>query len=231
MRESLVLALLAGCASQGLTSPDDGGADMPVSGDMSTSRVDLAGATCSDIASAEQAYIDAHKSCVRDSDCAQTTTPCGLPGTCGTWLAVSAVAGLATFDNAWTAMGCMGPCPPCAFPPPAYCASGTCAPLPFSNRPIGSPCGSDSECISNGSLPGVCLQDPTFPNGDCVVDCGTNNACPSGTLCRPNMAFPAHTLECFPACGGDPDCRTGYKCCPSWVPTSPGMVCYPGPCP
>ena len=222
------MLLVAGCGSDGLTSSDDmaSGADMIV-------RVDLAGATCNDIDQAEQTYLDRHRNCVRDSDCAEVTTPCGTPYACGISLEASAVGGLATFDNAWAAMGCSGPCPPCKISATVFCDNGTCSFLPLNSRPIGAPCGSDTECVGNGSLPGVCLQAPTFPAGECSADCGTNGACPSGALCRPNLAFPNHELECFPACGGDSDCRQaeGYKCCPSWVSSSPGMVCYPGPCP
>jgi hypothetical protein len=220
--------LLLACNSSSLIVPSDGGAASA----SDLGPPDLAGATCAQIATATQSWIDGHLACTRASDCAVTNTNCGQPGQCGAYLQASALPGLMSIDDAWKNGGCTGPCPPCAFPAPATCDRGKCVPLGFSDRPVGSPCGGDSECHTEGQYAGQCLLTPSFTNGDCVLPCAHGFGCPLPNMeCRP---LPNGAFDCFAACTSDSDCRTGdgYRCCPDWGGAgSPGSVCYPSPCP
>lgn len=233
MRCALIL-LLWGCSHQPLTvSSDGGGGDLAAADLAGGGAPDLAGASCAAIADSVQSWIDGHKSCTRASDCTETNTDCGLPGQCGAYLQVSALSGLMSIEDSWTAAGCTGPCPPCAFPAPATCTNGQCAALGFSDRPVGSPCMTDSQCHTEGLYAGQCLTAAPFTNGDCVLPCAHGNGCPlAGMACRP---YANNTqMACFQSCSSDADCRTadGYRCCPTWVTTGTGEnVCYPGPCP
>lgn len=76
------------------------------------------------------AYIDAHRRCASDADCAIEATGCGMPMPCGAPIQTSAVAGLrAKSDAAYSAClkaGVPMACPTCPAPPRARCGSGYC---------------------------------------------------------------------------------------------------------
>ncbi len=257
------VVLVVGCSQSALSALGDGGSNdlaLAASNDLATGALpdltasvppdlaggalpdlargalpDLAGASCATISTAVQDYLNSNAGCRTTSDCAVTNTNCGLPGQCGAYVTQSALAGLMSLDQDWTGKGCTGACPPCAAPAPATCSNGQCTSLGFSDRPVGSPCGGDSECHTEGQYTGQCLLSAPFTNGDCVLPCAHGYGCPlSGMLCRPAPGMTAPGF-CYETCTTDGDCRTGdgYRCCPQWSASvgMPGGVCYPSPCP
>jgi hypothetical protein len=201
--------------------------------DLSTSAPDLAGLTCPMLQADVQTYLDTHLSCQSDLDCAIHTTPCGLPGICGTYLLADAVPGLQALEDQWNALACTGPCPRCRKPAPAVCLKGKCAAMP-ADRPVGTPCDYDTDCHTEGQYAGTCMQPAEFPGGYCALPCSVGFTCPlAGMTCR-NQPPSTTPWQCFKDCSTDGDCRLaeGYKCCPPWGPNQSAQhVCYPGPCP
>ena len=217
--------------------PVDGAAARDLAADLTAAR-DLAGESCAGIIAEVQRYLDAHAACQLDVECAVAFTRCGLPGTCGAYLARAAVAGLTPFDNAWDAARCIGPCPPCRFPDEAGCIGGRCQALGVTDRPVGASCSSAAACHSEGQYAALCLTagQPPFPEGYCALACAHGNGCPlPGELCRTVRAGGASVSACFRQCSSDDECRVreGYRCCAPRPgdPGGPGNVCLPGPCP
>lgn len=77
-------------------------------------------------------FIDAHKACKADADCAVTNTGCGMPGHCGVGVQAKAVGELQNKSRAAVAAcqkaGVPLPCATCTALPPARCAGGFCRP-------------------------------------------------------------------------------------------------------
>lgn len=68
--------------------------------------------------------------------------------------------------------------------------------------PIGSRCGSNSDC---GTKPYNCVT-AGHPGGYCQKDCSTDGDCPTDAICISG--------ECRRKCGSTSDCRSseGYQC-------------------
>ncbi len=77
-------------------------------------------------------FIDAHRTCKTDGECAVTNTGCGMPGHCGVGVQAKAVGELQTKSRAAVAAcqraGVPLPCATCPQLPPARCAGGFCRP-------------------------------------------------------------------------------------------------------
>lgn len=77
-------------------------------------------------------FVDAHRTCKVDADCAVETTGCGLPGACGIGLQKAATAGLQKASKAayaaCTKRSVPLPCATCTMAPSPRCGAGYCRP-------------------------------------------------------------------------------------------------------
>ncbi|XXF77576.1 hypothetical protein P2318_31660 [Myxococcaceae bacterium GXIMD 01537] len=80
--------------------------------------------------------------------------------------------------------------------------------------PLGGACASDTGC-DEGLTCGA-----GFPGGYCLVECGAGGACPSDSVCVPELG------RCLRACGEGCD-RPGYACVGVPYPNSPTQACAP----
>ncbi len=208
MRKVLWLAmlLLNACTTQPLSGNDDGG---------NGNSIDLAGATCNDLYTAIQSWIDSNQSCTVDSDCAPLATGCGLPGQCGgEYIRTDATAHLSSLITDWTNVcpRAFCECPEHPYFPPG-CNQGVCG-AKMSPQPkgtLGAPCTTAADCdgldcVSEQASGGV------FKGGYCTVVCGdfSDNCPPNGTCANVN-GTPYCLVGC-PMWGTVDGCRPGYCC-------------------
>jgi hypothetical protein len=88
----------------------------------------LDGGSCDELNAEIQQWLDAHRSCQVDSDCAYAHTACGLPGECGDPANKQAQgAYLDGLVAQWEQQCGSGNHCECPFLPLVGCVSGTCA--------------------------------------------------------------------------------------------------------
>ncbi|MSP61688.1 MAG: hypothetical protein EXR72_15410 [Myxococcales bacterium] len=201
-----LLLPLAACTAGGLNpgtsdgGPGDGGAE-------DGAGVDASGRSCGALQTDVQQWITSHQMCQVDGDCAATTTRCGLPATCGTYLNQAGLAGLGGFLGAWDRQACGAAikCSPCAGDlAAAGCNAGRCG-AKFScgvlraqiegYLAVHRSCKVDADCSAPATecgLPGVCgafIRRDAEPGLDALLDQWNAHTCYEGQPC-PDCAPP-----------------------------------------
>ncbi len=90
--------------------------------------------------------------------------------------------------------------------------------------PPGGSCVDDTQCMGGDNA--VCIKQPGFIGGFCLIGACTDKSCPVGSKCVAQL-LTSGAAACLPSCTSDNECRKGYACITDSKSKWFG-ACYPG---